>query len=214
MSKRMSELEPGLTPKEDAFCVAFTDVEADTYGNGTLAAKKAGYSAASAHNAAWKLRRRAKVQARLNELYDENAGKRSLTPSRVLSDIEDTRRRAITGGDLAVAIRCSELTGKFFGMFSDRLALSREEPERSKELSAAEQREATLLATLRLRLPMSPVFELPGNSSETGEKQGESNGTDTPLQALLTDGQDAAGKVASPPEQPRRVVPLFTPISF
>jgi len=200
MSKRMSELEPGLTPKEDAFCVAFTDVEADTYGNGTLAAKKAGYSAASAHNAAWKLRRRAKVQARLNELYDENAGKRSLTPSRVLSDIEDTRRRAITGGDLAVAIRCSELTGKFFGMFSDRLALSREEPERSKELSAAEQREATLLATLRLRLPASPgILELPGNSSETTLKQGGSNGTGTPLPALLNAGQIAGGDGLHPP---------------
>jgi hypothetical protein len=150
----------GLTAKEEAFCVAFTDVDADSYGNGTESAKKAGYSTASAHNSAWKLRRRPKVQARLDELYEEIAGRRSLTPNRVLSDIEDTRRRAITKGDLATAARCSELMGKTLALFRDCTQFI--EPTKQVELNERERLECLALASIRLGASLS----LPGDGGE------------------------------------------------
>jgi len=198
------------SPIEELFCRAYADPQSETYSQASESAKKAGFSARGARTAAWRALKRSCVKARLKEIYAAS----DFSADRVMSNLESDRLKALEKGDIGAAIRADELMGKRLGMFSDRLISVFEEPARRVELDASEQREAALLATLRLRLPMSSVFELPGNSSETGEKQGESNGTDTPLQALLTDGQDAAGKVASPPEQARRAVPLFTPRCF
>jgi len=204
----------GLGQKADSFCVHYTTLGAETFGRAERSAIAAGYGAKSARNRGTALLKKPEVRARISELHDVNMRQNFLTTAKVLNDLEAVRIQAVERNDLAAAIRASELQGKHLMMFSERMVLAREEPERQCQLDESERREATMLATLRLRLPMSPVFELPGNSSETGEKQGESNGTDTPLQALLTDGQDAAGKVASPPEQARRAVPLFTPRCF
>ena len=59
MSKR-------LTPQQRLFCEHYARCF-----NGTLAAKRAGYSERSAHDSAWRLMKNPAVQARLQELYDE-----------------------------------------------------------------------------------------------------------------------------------------------
>jgi hypothetical protein len=104
---------------------------------------------------------------------------------------------------------------KIAGVYSERRVI--EDVTRQRELDAAEQAEAQFLATIRLRLPAAgAMVTLPNiieavtsradnrlcashtqpdirtNSIETRGNQGDSNGIATPVQALLTDGQDAA----------------------
>lgn len=108
---------------------------------------------------------------------------------------------------------------KIAGVYSERRVI--EDVTRQRELDAAEQHEAALLATIRLRLPASGVMvtlpsimadnrtrvshtqpDMQSNSIETRDKQGDSNGIATPGQALLTDGQDAAGEGLTPQRGP------------
>ena len=132
-----------------------------------------------------------------------------------MSNFVSDRLRAIQKGDFATAVRCDELMGKRLGLFSDRLISVFEEPARRAELDASEQREASLLATLRLRLPASGVmFALPNiidaEQAETGAKQADSNGDGEHdhdgeqqftgcLRPVLDAGQIAAGEGLHPP---------------
>ena len=135
-----------LTPKEEAFCVAFGDPESPTYSKGTASAKEAGY--ASPHNAAWKLRRRPKIVARLREFQVEARA----CAERVLSDLEHVRQRGLaegTAAGLSVAAKCSELAGKHLGLFFERSVVSLEldaRPEWDAKLAI----EASHLARLRI----------------------------------------------------------------
>ena len=184
------------SPIEELFCRAYADPQSETYSQASESAKKAGFSAKGARTAAWRALKRPCVKARLKEIYAES----DFSEDRVMSNFVSDRLRAIQKGDFATAVRCDELMGKRLGLFSDRLISVFEEPARRAELDASEQREAALLATLRLRLPASPgILELPGNSSETTLKQGGSNGTGTPLPALLNAGQIAGGDGLHPP---------------
>ena len=122
-------------------------------------------------------------------------------------------------------VRACDVLCKIAGVYSEKRVI--EDDKRQRELNQTEQREATLLAMLRLRLPAPGVtFSLPNiidavtqqadiragvsrtqpdmalNSTETGGQQGDSSSADTPLQALLTDGQDGAGEGLHPPNSP------------
>lgn len=106
-------------------------------------------------------------------------------------------------------------------MYSEKRVI--EDVTRQRDLDQAEQAEASFLATLRLRLPAAAaLFPLPNiidavtsqadnrlcasrtgpdmqaNSIEAGAKQGDSSSADTPLQALLTEGQDGGGEGLTP----------------
>lgn len=105
---------PPLSPKEEAFCVAYGDPESATYGKATASAQAAGY--VEPRNAAWKLRRRRRIVERLEQFHDaQRAG-----VQKVLSELEHERRLAEEKGDVASMVRATELKGKHQGMFIDR----------------------------------------------------------------------------------------------
>lgn len=154
--------------------------------------------------------------------------KRAEITASSLNEIETVQRKLdeiINDKTTTVAnrIRCLDIKCKILGVYSEKRVI--EDVTRQRELDQAEQAEASLLATLRLRLPAPGVtFSLPNiidavtqqadiragvsrtepdmqaNSIETGAKQGDSSSADTHMQALLTDGQDGAGEGLHPPD--------------
>ena len=104
-----------LTGKEELFCQAFGNPESETYGMKLKSAAKAGYAEPGAHTAAWKLLRRPRIKARLQEIYvsgDFSVGK-------VMSNLANDRIRALAKDDIATACRCDELMGKRLRLFVD-----------------------------------------------------------------------------------------------
>lgn len=142
-----------LTPREAIFVKAFADVESSTYGRGTKSAIVAGYS--EPHNAAYKLRRRPRIIARLGEF--QAAAK--AVAAKVLTDLENTRLLALEKGDLAVAARCSELQGKHIGMFYERNLLTVTDPGTYDPVRAAEARKIT--AYLLMNPPDPALLDAP-----------------------------------------------------
>lgn len=140
-----TEVEEGettdLTPQEELFCEAYANPESKTYGNATGSARAAKY--AQPHNAAWKLRRRPRIIARLVELHEMAAA----GLGKVMADIEHTRLAALKKGDLATAARCSELQGKRLGAFVD---VSVVDDVARREYSEVERIEAMRLGNLLL----------------------------------------------------------------
>lgn len=128
-----------LTPKEELFCRAFGDPESETFGHGTASAEAARY--VGPRVAAWRLRKRFRVIARLRE-YAEMA---AADLGRVMSNIERTRLLAEAKGDHATALRAAELQGKRLGAFVD--VCITDAPAR-RAFTAAEEIEARRLATL------------------------------------------------------------------
>jgi hypothetical protein len=154
------KLIPGpapLTPREEAFCVAFGDPESLHYGRPTKAAVAAGYPEKSAWNTAWKLRRRPRIIARLGEF--QAAAK--AVAAKVLTDLENTRLLALEKGDLAVAARCSELQGKHIGMFYERNVLTLDSPGTYDPIRAQEARRITAILLMNPALGLPPGTEAP-----------------------------------------------------
>jgi phage terminase small subunit len=130
-----------LTPQEKLFCEYYCEIGGDSYSNGTQSAKRAGYSTKSTHSAAWRLLRRPAIREYCQELWQNNCDEHNITPHRVLSDLEDTRRRASAAQDYSVVARCIELTGKYLSMWKERFDFTpTEEQERLDEQRAAEAR--------------------------------------------------------------------------
>jgi hypothetical protein len=126
-----------LTPKEEAFVRAYADPESATYGKATKSAEVAKYQ--EPHNAAWKLRRRPRIIARIAE-YEKLT---RACVGKVLTDLEHERQLALTQGDIGAAIRASELEGKHLAMFTDRLAV-----DDSATLERYDQRRAEQAAAI------------------------------------------------------------------
>jgi hypothetical protein len=141
-----------LTPREEQFCVAFGDPESVTYGRSEKSAAAAGY--VQPRSAAWKLRRRPKIQARLAEFQ----AAASAAAGRVLSDLEHTRLLALDKGDLATAARCSELQGKHLAMWLESSVLTLVAPETVARYDA---RVAEQTAQITMFLLLNPPRALP-----------------------------------------------------
>ncbi len=109
-------------PKQEAFAVAFTEIGANTFGNGEKSAVAAKYSEDSARTQAWRLLKNDGVNARILELYDENLKDNRVTAQSVLANLAHDRFMARKTGQYSVAVRCDELEGKYLSMFTDRLA--------------------------------------------------------------------------------------------
>ena len=139
-------LTPGpapLTPREEQFCVAFGDPESLTYGRSEKSAAAAGY--VQPRSAAWKLRRRPKIQARLAEFQTAAFA----AAGKVLSDLEHTRLAALEKGDLATAARCSELQGKHISLWTDVLLVDPGTTYKYDKRVAEDTRTLTALLLLR-----------------------------------------------------------------
>jgi len=151
-----------LTPQEETFCAAFGDPESETYGKATASAEVAKYI--EPHNAAWKLRRRPRIIAKLEE-YQKTA---AAAAGRVMSDLEHERQLALAKDDIASAIRASELMGKHLGMFLERSIFTVADLEVRRQYSEAEQIEARRLSALLLLEDLSgeaPPAQLPATTS-------------------------------------------------
>lgn len=123
--------------KEEAFCVAYTTIGSDTYGNATSAAREAGYSEKSARTQGWKLLKKVEIRQRILQLHTENMQRNLITIDKVLSDLEHDKVQARKDHQFAVAKGCTELQGRYLAMFTDRYQdADREIPQLSEEKQA------------------------------------------------------------------------------
>ncbi len=98
-------------------------VAADVNGNGTEAARRAGYKGddGSLAKIAWENSRKPHVAAYLDELTKKALAGAEVTIEKVLRDLEQSRLKSLADGQYAPAVRCSELQGKYLKMFVDKI---------------------------------------------------------------------------------------------
>lgn len=110
-----------LTPKQAAFVKWYTSGEC--YGNGTEAARRAGYKGKppTLGQVANENLKKPNVAAAVEEARSKSNVSAVVTVEKVLKDLEDTRLRAIADGKYSAALRASELQGKTMAMFTDRI---------------------------------------------------------------------------------------------
>ena len=101
-----------LTLKQATFAPEYVR----TNGNGTKAAKAAGYAASSAHVRASELVRNSKVVAEINRL----TRKHDISAERVLTRLDNLSMGAEAEGEYSAAIKAEELLGKSLGMWVER----------------------------------------------------------------------------------------------
>ncbi len=148
--------EKELTAKEEAFCVAYVLVGAETFGNGAKSAEEAKYAENSARTQAWRLLRKEHIKKRIRELYDKMLEDNMVTPASVLVNLDHDRKMARKQNQYSVAVRCDELEGKYLALFTDNFA--DKTIEQPIQLSADEITELKRLAGLasKIKQPESP----------------------------------------------------------
>jgi phage terminase small subunit len=108
-----------FTPKEAAFV---TEYLCDK--NGAAAAVRAGYSERSAKEAAYKLLQKPHIKAAIDKALKEQQKRTLISADANLKRIDRIAERAEREGDLAAALRASELIGKHHRSFSDKVELT------------------------------------------------------------------------------------------
>lgn len=101
-----------LTLKQRTFAEEYVH----TKGNGTRAAKNAGYADSSAHVRASELVRKSNVVAVINEL----TRKHDVSADRVLTRLDNLSAKAEEANDYSTAAKCEIALGKTLGMFIER----------------------------------------------------------------------------------------------
>ena len=165
-----------LTPKELAFCEAFGNPESETFGNATASGAAAGFI--QPRSAGWKLRRRGRIIAKLKSYHTAV----TVAVGRVLADLENERRLAVEKGDIASAIRATELMGKHLAMFTDVLATDIPDAPRYDARIAAEASRIT--AFLLLNPASDSPLALPAPPAVIEQKQPRPVPTLADIQAL------------------------------
>lgn len=144
----MNETET-LTQKQDSFCVHYTTIGAETFGNGTKSAIAAGYSEKGAYARGSELLRNRKVIDRISELHKENMQRNMITVDKVLADLEHDKLMARKVGQYAVAKECSIAQGKYLSMFTDNVN-NNNEAQKPADISPEDRAELKRLAEIRL----------------------------------------------------------------
>ena len=108
-----------MTPKQERFCLEYMkDL------NATQAAKRAGYSEATAYSIGQRLLK----DVEIINLIDGEKTKRTERIERniddILKEIRETRTLALELGQTSAAIRASELESKLMGLFIEKRELS------------------------------------------------------------------------------------------
>ena len=113
--------EPRLSLKQRSFIVWM--VSAEVNGNATEAARRAGYKGSDATLATVGKEniRKPHIAAELEKLTKEALKAADVTVEKVLRDLEDARKKALSEGQYASAIRGSELQGKYLKMFVEKI---------------------------------------------------------------------------------------------
>lgn len=108
-----------LTPKEEAFCVAYCTIGNETFSNGTKSAIEAKYAEDSARTQAWRMLRKEHIKSRIRELHKENMAGNKITTDSVLANLAHDRQMARKHNQFHVAKSCTELEGKYMNMFGN-----------------------------------------------------------------------------------------------
>jgi len=138
-----------LTPKQEAFCVAYTTIGGEGFGNGGKSAIIAGYSENGAYARASELLTMDKIRKRINELYKQNLEQNNVTSNSVLANIRHDRILARNSGQISSAVRCDELEGKFLAMFTDNI--NQNQPQQPRSIPKDEEKELKKYAAFLLR---------------------------------------------------------------
>jgi Terminase small subunit len=105
-----------LTPRQAAFCREYLiDL------NATAAAKRAGYSVATAKQQASRLLTNVNVAEHISELRQAAAQRNEVTLDEVISMLRKSYDDAKAAKQHGPAVRAAELLGKTLGMFRDRV---------------------------------------------------------------------------------------------
>ena len=108
-----------LTPKQQRFCSEYLcDL------NATAAAKRAGYSEATAHVQGPRLLENVRVAARISELQEAAAQRNEVTLDEVISMLRKSYEDAKAAKQHGPAVRAAELLGRYMGLFKDRLLVT------------------------------------------------------------------------------------------
>ena len=161
-----------LNKNQEQFCVEYTTVGQETFGNGTKAYRAAYPDARNDNSAAASasaLLRNPKIQARILELHEENLTKNGVTVESVIANIQHDRTKAREAGLWSVACQLDKLEGQYLAMFSERLALDRgAEDQKPEPLTPGEtallQKQAEAFMDLHQKQRRSPGF----NEDEAG----------------------------------------------
>src|SRR5512147_951411 len=100
-----------LKARHERFCRSFVEC-----ANATLAAKAAGYTAASARNAGYRLLRHPRIIARITQLQQDMAEAHCRNVDILLGKLETIYRRAVDDHHFAAAARAIELQAKLAGL--------------------------------------------------------------------------------------------------
>jgi phage terminase small subunit len=95
--------------------------------NGTLAAKRTGYSPHAAAEQASHLLTLPKVRARVAELQAATSARIELSHDDILRDLIALRSAAAEAGQFVAAIRATEMLGRHIGMWPTRVEVTRPE---------------------------------------------------------------------------------------
>lgn len=152
-----------LKAKREAFCVAFTEIGNETFGNATKSAIAADYSENSARTQGWRLLKNIDVKRRILELYNEKLRDNNVTQNSVLANLMHDRILARQAGQYSVAVRCTELEGKYLSMFTDRLVnVDPEKEQARRKINAEELKQLERLARIRTKeLSRAQVVKFP-----------------------------------------------------
>ena len=147
--------------REQRFVAAYLE----NGGNGTEAAKAAGYSPKTAYSQAWRLLKRAEVAAAVQSgqtvAINRAAKAASVTKAHVLKQLASDRKGARKAEQWGAAIRADELQGRELGMFAERHVLALED-DRRRLLAAVEPEGPGVYQRVLERLAAGVVKALPG----------------------------------------------------
>ena len=110
-----------LSPREEAFCVAYSTIGSETFNNGTKSAIEAGYTEDSARTQAWRMLKKEHIKNRILELYEKNMEENMVTTASVLANLAHDRLMARKHHQYSVAKSCTELEGRYLSMFTDNV---------------------------------------------------------------------------------------------
>ena len=124
--------------------------------NATQAAVRSGYSAHTAAKTGCRLLCKPEVAEEVRRAVESRAERLQLSSEDVLRSIVDIRGKAVTGGNLAQALKANELLGRHLKLFTDRVEHSGPDGG-TIEISDTElsNRLLTLIATLEERANVS-----------------------------------------------------------
>jgi len=116
--------ENELNQNQEQFCIEFTTIGQDTFGNATKAYRAAYPDTTNDNSAAASasaLLRNPKIQDRINELHKKNLTKNGVSVESVLANISHDRSNARDAGQWSVAAQLDKLEGQYLAMFTDKL---------------------------------------------------------------------------------------------